>query len=61
MSLAVTQLIHGKNKEVKGVSMDDFINNLAYELFSVLLVVFVVVVLYVIIRRRYPDYHERDN
>ena len=38
--------------------MNDFINNLAYEVFSILLVVFLVVLLYVVIKRKHRDNEE---
>ena len=57
MSLTVTQLIHGKNRNLKGGAMEEFINNLAYEIFSVLVVVFFVLVLYLVIKLK----HNRDE
>ncbi len=44
--------------------MNDFIDNLAYEVFSILLVVFLVLVLYVAVKRKMGDDeepHERGN
>ena len=44
--------------------MNDFMNNLAYEIFSILLVVFLVVLLYVFLKRRDQNLEkdqDRDN
>lgn len=40
--------------------MDELIDNLAYELFSILLVVFFVLILYVIAKRRF-DKNDESN
>lgn len=41
--------------------MDDFINNLAYEVFSVLLVVFLVLLLYLLVKRKYDDDQDSES
>lgn len=43
--------------------MDDFINNLAYELFSVLFAVLFVLILYLVIKRKHlrEEDQSRDN
>jgi len=41
--------------------MDEFINNLAYEALSVLVVVFFVMILYVIAKKRVDRYDDPDE
>lgn len=45
----------------KEIEMDDMINNLTYEIFSVVLVVFFVLILYVIAKKRVDRYDDGDD